>query len=64
MRMMYLLKMRWRLRQYEKTYLNNIAEQLISENKADEAIIKSYNAKNINDLRDAIFVYKVKELNL
>ena len=64
MRMMYLLKMRWRLRQYEKTYLNDIAKQLIAENKANEAIIKSYNAKNINDLRNAIFSYRVKELNL
>ena len=64
MRMMYLLKMRWHLRKYEKKYLNDITEQLIAENKADESIIKSYNAKNIDDLRDAIFSYKVKELNL
>lgn len=64
MRKIDLLKMRWHLRKYEKKYLNDITEQLIAENKADEAIIKSYNAKNINDLRDAIFAYRVKELNL
>lgn len=60
MRKIDLLKMRWRLKRYEKKYLNDIAKQLIAENKANEAIIKSYNAKNINDLRDAIFSFKFK----